>query len=96
MRAFDRGHALELVRAGVDYQIRETFESAMVFGEAALLRLGVVPKTRPRPSRMCAGATRERFDLQIAGDIMSGNALSQGQHADPDAAVSSRARPAVR
>ena len=32
VRAFDRGHALRLIKAGVDYQIRETFESALVFG----------------------------------------------------------------
>ncbi|TIS00417.1 MAG: potassium transporter, partial [Mesorhizobium sp.] len=35
-RAFDRGTALQLIRAGVDYQLRETFESALVFGGSAL------------------------------------------------------------
>ena len=29
VRAYDRGHVLRLVEAGVDYQIRETFESAL-------------------------------------------------------------------
>ena len=38
VRAFDRGHSLRLIAAGVDYHIRETFESAMVLGrEAAAL-----------------------------------------------------------
>ena len=32
VRAFDRGHALRLINAGVDYQLRETLESALVFG----------------------------------------------------------------
>ena len=41
VRSYDRGHTLDLIAAGVDYQIRETFESAMAFGEAALLALGV-------------------------------------------------------
>ena len=41
VRSFDRGHSLELVHAGVDFQIRETFESAMVFGDAVLNELGV-------------------------------------------------------
>ena len=41
VRSFDRQHSLELVQAGVDVQIRETFESAMRFGEAALRELGV-------------------------------------------------------
>ena len=31
VRSFDREHALELIAAGVDYQIRETFESAVAF-----------------------------------------------------------------
>src|SRR5690606_27730796 len=29
-RAFDRSHGIELIRAGVEYQLRETFESAVV------------------------------------------------------------------
>src|SRR5262249_23616902 len=40
-RAFDRRTSMELVQAGVDYQLRETFESALIFGEEALVRLGV-------------------------------------------------------
>ena len=41
VRAYDRGHTIDLIHAGVDYQIRETFESAMLMGEAALVGLGV-------------------------------------------------------
>lgn len=36
VRAYDRIHARELVLAGSDYQIRETFESALLFGQQAL------------------------------------------------------------
>jgi voltage-gated potassium channel Kch len=35
-RAFDRIHAIELLEKGVDYQTRETFESALVFGGTTL------------------------------------------------------------
>ena len=40
VRSFDRGHTLDLLAAGVDYEIRETFESAMSprRGRAALAR----------------------------------------------------------
>ncbi|MEP2923466.1 MAG: monovalent cation:proton antiporter-2 (CPA2) family protein, partial [Bauldia litoralis] len=41
VRSYDRGHSLSLIAAGVDYEIRETLESAMRFGEAALIALGV-------------------------------------------------------
>jgi monovalent cation:proton antiporter-2 (CPA2) family protein len=39
-RATDRAHALDLTKLGVDFQIRETFESSVVFGRAALEALG--------------------------------------------------------
>lgn len=39
-RATDRAHMLDLTKRGVDFQIRETFESSVVFGRAALEALG--------------------------------------------------------
>jgi glutathione-regulated potassium-efflux system protein KefB len=39
VRAFDRIHAIELVEKGADYQIRETFESALAFGGETLNHL---------------------------------------------------------
>ncbi len=41
VRAYDRRHALELMRHEPAFVIRETFESAMAFGRAALGGLGV-------------------------------------------------------
>ncbi|MFK8253780.1 monovalent cation:proton antiporter-2 (CPA2) family protein [Ancylobacter terrae] len=40
VRAYDRIHALSLRAKGVDYQIRETLESALTFGGASLRALG--------------------------------------------------------
>ncbi len=40
VRSFDRVHAVELIRAGVDYQIRETVESAYRMGAEGLRALG--------------------------------------------------------
>jgi hypothetical protein len=42
VRSYDRGHAVELIRAGVDYQIRETAESAYLLGAEGLRALGFV------------------------------------------------------
>lgn len=39
-RATDRAHVLDLTKRGVDFQIRETFRSSVVFGRAALEALG--------------------------------------------------------
>ena len=41
VRAYDRAHALSLRARGVDYEIRETVESALSFGSATLTSLGV-------------------------------------------------------
>ena len=57
-----------LIGAGVDYEIRETFESAMAFGEAALRALGVLARGSGRDRRRCprarprapAGSSRSR------------------------------------
>jgi voltage-gated potassium channel Kch len=40
-RAYDRIHAIELMKANVDYQMRETFESALGFGRVTLEGLGL-------------------------------------------------------
>lgn len=78
VRAFDRGHAMDLVRVGVDFQIRETFESAMVFGEAALTALGVPEDEAAEIADDVRRRDAERFDLQVAGDIHSGTSLIRG------------------
>ena len=40
-RAYDRLHAIELIQLGADVQQRETLESALALGQAALERLGL-------------------------------------------------------
>ena len=44
-RSYDRGHAMELIRAGVDFEIRETVESALLMGAEGLRRLGCAEDT---------------------------------------------------
>lgn len=75
VRAYDRGHALDLVHAGVEYQIRETFESAMVFGTALLKCLGVPEDEAEAIEADVRRRDDERFDLQLAGDLYSGREL---------------------
>lgn len=49
VRAYDRTHAYELIRAGADIIIRETFGSAMLMGKEALEALG---HSKTRAKRM--------------------------------------------
>ncbi len=77
-RAYDRPHALKLEHAGVDYQVRETLESALALGAEALRVLGlngqetqdVIDDIRRRDS--------ERFALQLVDGIHAGRELIQG------------------
>ena len=83
-RAYDRGAAIALIEVGVDFQIRETFESALLFGGATLEQLGVEPKSKsPKSSRTSARRDAERLDLQIAGGIQAGRRLMKGNIPEP-------------
>ena len=74
-RAFDRGHALKLVKAGVDYQIREVFESALSLSSQALRVLG---SNDEEIADLIAGVRerdRQRFAAQLVGGISAGRDL---------------------
>lgn len=83
VRAFDRGHSMRLVQAGVDYQLRETFESALVFGRRALIELGVDEVEAADVMRDVRRRDTERFELQLAGGISAGRWLMRGNIATP-------------
>ena len=79
VRSFDREHALELIAAGVDYQIRETFESAVAFGEVALVELGVDEDEARTIAREIRRRDAERLELEIAaGNVRAGAGLMYG------------------
>lgn len=66
VRSYDREHALKLVNLGVDYQVRETFESALVFGTAALTQLGVAEDEAQEVAQEIRQRDSERFALEMA------------------------------
>ena len=78
VRAYDRGHAVRLVQAGVDYQIREVFESAMVFGEKVLVDLGFSPEEARETIEDVRRRDEERFALQLVEGIQAGRSLMRG------------------
>jgi len=67
VRSYDRQHSLKLIAAGVDYQIRETFESALRFGSAALRALDVAADEAEEIAEEIRRRDAERFQLEIAG-----------------------------
>jgi glutathione-regulated potassium-efflux system protein KefB len=82
-RAYDRGAALGLIRADVDFQIRETLESALVFGGATLERLGVAPAEVAEVIADVRRRDAERLELQIAGGLSAGRRLMKGNIPEP-------------
>jgi glutathione-regulated potassium-efflux system protein KefB len=74
-RAFDRGHAIELVKLGADYQIREVFESALVFGAQTLRVLGSEEEEIADIIDGVRARDRQRFSAQIVGGIQAGRDL---------------------
>ncbi|NYF30614.1 monovalent cation:proton antiporter-2 (CPA2) family protein [Sphingopyxis sp. JAI108] len=73
VRSYDRGHAVELIRAGVDYQIRETVESAYLMGAAGLRLLGFVEADIEEVAEDIRRRDTERLSEQVQGDAMSGS-----------------------
>jgi glutathione-regulated potassium-efflux system protein KefB len=82
-RAFDRGTALRLVRAGVDYQLRETFESALVFGGSALEALGVDPEEVAEVIEDVRRRDEARFETQLAEGVRAGQRFLKGNIGTP-------------
>ncbi len=82
-RAFDRQHAIELIRHGVDYQMRETFESALAFGAEALRVFGVEESDITEVAEDIRRRDAERLQLQMAGTPVSGLNLMHGQRWQP-------------
>jgi glutathione-regulated potassium-efflux system protein KefB len=75
VRSYDRAHSLRLIAAGVDYEIRELLESALAFGEAALIALGVPEEEATETIAAVRRRDRERFEMQMAEGIYAGSDL---------------------
>ncbi|AMS12875.1 potassium transporter [Pseudomonas chlororaphis] len=77
-RALDREHAIELINADVDYQIRVTFESAMTFGQEASKVLGATPDGAEEIAADLRRKDAERLALEVAGGIYAGKSMILG------------------
>ena len=80
-RAHDREHAIELIKADVDYQVRVTFESAMAFGCEAARVLGATPEASQALAADVRRKDAERLAMEVSGGIYAGKALIRGNAA---------------
>jgi glutathione-regulated potassium-efflux system protein KefB len=86
VRAFDRGHSLRLIKAGVDYELRETFESALTFSQHVMEGLGVDPEEAAETVADVRARDAERLALQLAQGIEAGRGLLRGNLTTPQPA----------
>ena len=75
VRSFDRGHTLQLLAKNVDYEMRETFESANKFGRKALEAIGIDPDRAAIVEDFIRNRDHERVAIQQAEGIYAGDAL---------------------
>lgn len=83
VRSYDRGHALQLLEHGIEYEIRETFESAMAMSGAALEALGVSEDDTAEIMADVRRRDTERLALQSAGGMSAGRDLMHGNKPVP-------------
>lgn len=72
VRSFDRGHSLRLIKAGVTFQVRETFESALTFSKAVLTGLGFDNEQAMDALSDVRLRDEERVKLELIGGMENG------------------------
>lgn len=77
-RSLDREHAIELIHAGVEWQVRETLESALALGEKALALMDIDDDERARVMEDVRRRDGERFAMETAEGIYAGRDLIHG------------------
>jgi len=84
VRSYDRRHTLELLAKDVDFEIRETFESAVEFGRAALEGLGLTHERAVEVADYVRQRDLDRLAVQQAEGIAAGRDLVWKQRVQPE------------
>jgi glutathione-regulated potassium-efflux system protein KefB len=85
VRSYDRRHTLELLtKDGVDFEMRETFESAVAFGCAVLEGLGLPHERAVEVADYVRQRDLDRLALQQAEGIAAGRDLVWQQRVRPE------------
>ncbi|MFG1478133.1 monovalent cation:proton antiporter-2 (CPA2) family protein [Xanthobacter sp. V4C-4] len=84
VRSFDRIHSMELMRLGVDYEIRETLESALGFGGRTLQALGIAAEAANARVADVRARDRARLERQLVEGIFVAPELQRGRKVEPE------------
>lgn len=75
VRSIDRRHTIHLREEGVDWEIRETLESALAMARASLIEVGTSEAETDEIIADLRARDRERLALQVAEGIRGGHQL---------------------
>ncbi|HVI30067.1 monovalent cation:proton antiporter-2 (CPA2) family protein [Hansschlegelia sp.] len=84
VKAYDRGHALDLYGVGVENVVRETFESALVLGRLALEAVGVDPERAAEIEGDVRLRDLQRLQIQKVEGITAGRHLAYTNRPTPE------------
>jgi glutathione-regulated potassium-efflux system protein KefB len=94
VRSFDRGHSLRLIKHGVTFQVRETFESALVFSQAVLTGLGLDEEQARAAIEDVRDRDAQRVELELVGGLEAGRKLMRGNVETPEPSPFFKTKPA--
>jgi len=83
VRSYDRRHSLRLIAKGVDFELRETFESALAFGRRALEGLGLDAERAQAVEDFVRERDLNRLAVQQAEGVSAGLELLQTRLVQP-------------
>lgn len=84
VRSYDRIHTIELRKKGVDLELRETLESALMFGARTLEGLGTDEATATEIRRDIRRRDEERLAIQAAQGIYAGTDMLHKRPVTPE------------
>ena len=94
VRSYDRVHTLALRKRGVDYELRETFESGLLFGRRTLEALGVEETIAYEIGEDMRRRDEERLLLQASEGIYAGTDMLLSKPVTPEPLIKPRPRAA--
>ncbi|MFB2549541.1 monovalent cation:proton antiporter-2 (CPA2) family protein [Ensifer soli] len=90
VRAYDRIHTLELREKGVDYELRETLESGLVFGRRIIGELGLGDDEAMAVTDDIRRRDEARLQLQQSGGLAAGRHYLHSEPVRPEPLVKPR------
>ena len=92
MRSYDRIHTLALRKRGVDYELRETFESGLLFGRRTLEALGMEETIAYEIGEDVRRRDEERLLLQASEGIYAGADMLLSKPVTPEPLIKPKPR----